>query len=451
MDALSSEPTALRPGVTSKRFAATTASILTLAALTAPGQPVSPGQPVDPSPTTLQASMEQNISAAASQPTTVQVVIAEARPRTQPTTEEVVVAARRGDIYTQIGTVLGDSGIAETVRRTAWWQWTGAAASVVLGVLLGRLFAALFHRLGLRSATRVRLMRAVVYNSLAGPLSLFVLTIGLGVAAFGILRPPAPVLAILIPIFQLLHIVTIGWLLFNLVDLVTLVMSRLARGRQGNLGVMLVPMTQRVLRVSLVLVLVLFAANNVLNWNIGALLTGLGIAGLAVSLAAQDTLRNLFGSVMIFADQPFALGDSVKITDFEGKVEDIGFRSTRLRTADGSIVTIPNGNIAGAAVLNYSRRRAMRRTLTLTLASDTPVEKVRQTLDLLRDTLNAPELADLIDPSLPSRVVLEDAATMKIGIIVWLKGRDEPSTHAGAETINLLMIDRLRQAGIGYR
>src|SRR5690606_33156269 len=106
----------------------------------------------------------------------------------------------------------------------------------------------------------------------------------------------------------------------------------------------------------------LFILQN-LNVNVASLLAGLGIGGLAFALAAKDTLANFFGSIMIFSDRPFQVGDWVKIGDAEGIVEEVGFRSSRIRTFYDSLLSIPNGKIVDTPIDNYGAR-VYRRTFT---------------------------------------------------------------------------------------
>ncbi|NPB05958.1 MAG: mechanosensitive ion channel family protein [Aquificae bacterium] len=129
--------------------------------------------------------------------------------------------------------------------------------------------------------------------------------------------------------------------------------------------------------------------------NVTALLASLGIGGLAVALAAKDTLSNIFGGITIIADNPFAKGDWVLIDGkYEGIVESIGLRSTRLRTFEESLLTIPNSLVVNSAIENFSRRGVRRVTFHLQLAKDAPVEKVLRLAERLREYLkNDPSVA----------------------------------------------------------
>jgi len=122
-----------------------------------------------------------------------------------------------------------------------------------------------------------------------------------------------------------------------------------------------------------------------------ALLAGLGLSGLAVALAAQDLLKNLFGSVTVLLDRPFRIGDWVKVGDVEGVVEEIGFRSTRVRTFYASLITLPNARLIDASVDNYGARAFRRWSTRISITYDTPPESVDAFCEGLRQIVRANE------------------------------------------------------------
>lgn len=128
---------------------------------------------------------------------------------------------------------------------------------------------------------------------------------------------------------------------------------------------------------------------SALEYDITSILAGLGIGGLAVALAAQTTLSNWFGAFMIFLDRPFSSGQIVSIGDVTGTVEQVGLRSTRLRTFDGTLVTIPNSTVAGAKIDNISRMPGRRYAGTIGITYNTSVEKVREGLEIIRSILDS--------------------------------------------------------------
>jgi MscS family membrane protein len=373
-------------------------------------------------------------------------------PVTTPATLPTTRSAADGDLIVQIGKTLNETGITETVVQSSPSQWMLAASGVFLGLLMARLASGMLNRLGERSGMRVKLFRSVLFSSLAGPVGLFLFMIGMAVGLQFLVVSPV-LRGFLLQIFQLLNIICIGWLLYNLVDLLTLVLNRWTRGRQGNLSVMLVPLARKTLRVMLVIVLLLFAAENVFNQDVKSLLAGLGIAGLAVSLAAQDSIRNLFGSVMIFADQPFAIGEFIEVMGHKGTVEDIGFRSTRIRTIDGYLLTIPNSKIADSPVQNNSRRNMVRRVVEVGLPADTSAEQVEKVLQTLREIFAQPEITKAFDLEKdPVRIAFDEMQgnLLRLKVFYWFRNGNYWDYLSHAQSVNLQIINRLNGLDIKF-
>jgi MscS family membrane protein len=250
---------------------------------------------------------------------------------------------------------------------------------------------------------------------------------------------------------SLLWIVATAWFAYNVVALTDVTLRRLGRLRESQLDAGIAPLIRKTLRIVVVILFVLFTAENVLGANIGTWLAGLGIAGLAVSLAAQDSIRNLFGSLMIFLDRPFTVGEQIQFDKWEGPVEEIGFRSTRLRTTTGEVVTIPNSKLADSPVVNVDRRSHIRRVITLTLAKDTPPDKIERALAAIREILSDPDLMAHFDLERhPPRVTFDDfagnAPTLKVHY--WFTPPDQWAYLAHAEKLNLRIARALSAADI---
>jgi MscS family membrane protein len=136
-----------------------------------------------------------------------------------------------------------------------------------------------------------------------------------------------------------------------------------------------------------------------LGLPVASVIAGLGIGGVAVALAAQNTLANVFGTITILTDRPFRVGDHVQVDKVDGAVETIGLRSTRIRTAEGHLVTIPNKIIADSAVTNVTMRPNIRQLLAFSLAPDTTPEKMQEALAILRDTFQKHPLTQEVSVS----------------------------------------------------
>lgn len=145
------------------------------------------------------------------------------------------------------------------------------------------------------------------------------------------------------------------------------------------------PAFQKLFKAALIIIaaLVIF---ELLGFDILALLAGLGLGGLAVALAAKDTLANMFGSVTVLADRPFKIGDRVKFDEYEGRVLEIGLRSTKIRTDQNTEVMIPNANLATGVIENVSRRQAApQEKIVLTLDRSLTSEQLTQVVNLIQD------------------------------------------------------------------
>jgi MscS family membrane protein len=184
--------------------------------------------------------------------------------------------------------------------------------------------------------------------------------------------------------------IVLGAILIWIVHAVTGVLSeyltRLAAKTESSLDDQLVPLLTRTLRVFVVVVGVLIVIQN-LGINVLSLLAGLGIGGLAFALAARDAVANFFGSLMILFDRPFQVGDWIKVGGSEGTVEEIGFRSTRIRTFYNSVISIPNSEVAGKQIDNMGVRRYRRAVANLSVTYDTPPEKLEAFMEGIKEII----------------------------------------------------------------
>jgi len=174
---------------------------------------------------------------------------------------------------------------------------------------------------------------------------------------------------------RILAAFSIVWLGYRLVDVFGAVLQRRADATDSRLDDQLVPLVRTSLKVGITVIGTLFILQN-LSIDVGSLLAGLGIGGLAFALAAKDTVANLFGSLMIFIDRPFQVGDWIKMGDVEGTVEEVGFRTSRVRTFYNSLLTVPNARVTDSAVDNLGVRTYRRYKTDLSLTYSTPPAKI---------------------------------------------------------------------------
>lgn len=206
--------------------------------------------------------------------------------------------------------------------------------------------------------------------------------------AYPQLRLPVQASLVMAVTVRVLATISLVWAAYRLADVFGEALMVRADRSKSRLDHQLVPLVRRSLKVITLVVGILFVLQN-MDVDVGSLLAGLGIGGLAFALAARDTLANFFGSIMIFADRPFQIGDWVVIEGTEGIVEEVGFRSTRVRTFYNSLVTVPNSKIADSKIDNYGARKYRRTYTTLRLTYDTTPEQLQAFCEGVRAIMKA--------------------------------------------------------------
>jgi MscS family membrane protein len=245
---------------------------------------------------------------------------------------------------------------------------------------------------------------------------------------------------------QLIVASSITYMLVKLIDiLVTHWRKRAAAKGERTFNDQLFPLISKALKTFIVVIAVLVTFQN-MGLNITSMLASLSIGGLALGLAAQDTVANFFGAVSVFADKPFQIGDNVKLEAIEGSVESIGLRSTRIRNPDGYLITVPNKTMGNATIVNITRRPTIRTIMDLGLTYATPVAKVRRAVEILNEVYkNHPNTKDLI-------VSFNQfaASSLNIRVIHWWDGADQKQYMAGLQELNLTVQERFEAEKIAF-
>ena len=179
-------------------------------------------------------------------------------------------------------------------------------------------------------------------------------------------------------IYEIGIIVTLTWILLRLIDFFGLVLTYRASLTESKTDDQLVPFIKEAIKVLITIFALFFILGAVFKLNIASLIAGLGIGGLAIALAAKESLENLLGSFTIFLDKPFIIGDHIRIGTLEGHVEKIGFRSTRLRTPEKSYVTVPNKKLVDSELDNLSLRIQRRAKFDVGLTYETTTEQYKK-------------------------------------------------------------------------
>jgi len=185
--------------------------------------------------------------------------------------------------------------------------------------------------------------------------------------------------------FYGLIVINITWFIARLLDAIfEEYVIPLTEKTESDFDDQIVPIIRKSIKTIIWIIGVIVALDNA-GYKIGPILAGLGIGGLALAMAAKDTVANIFGGFTIFTDKPFQLKDRIKIDGFDGTVEEIGLRSTRLRLLSGTQVTIPNSEFASGPVENVTREPARKVILNLGLTYDTTPENIEKSIEILKD------------------------------------------------------------------
>jgi len=361
----------------------------------------------------------------------------------------------------------GASSLLEKINFSSLWtqndwvDWLVLLGAIFAGLVVGKIISYTLRKVGDRLIEKDAKFRGHLLGDLAGPAALALLAVGVWIGLMRLTMDDA-LQAFCLKTLTTFIVIAIFWYLYNLISVVEVWMERLTAKTDSTLDDQLVPLVRKALRIFLVIIAVLFILDAVFEADIGAWLAGLGIAGLAVSLAAQDSLKNLFGSITIFLDRPFLVGDFINYNDKLGTVEEIGFRSTRVRLLDGHLMTVPNSNIVNDPVTNIGVRPYIRRVLNITITYDTPPEKIQQAVQIVKDILNADGIRenvwaqDVEDPhapeNLPPRVYFNDfnAASLNIVLYYWHRPPNWWEYLEHADRFNRMLFEKYGQAGIDF-
>jgi MscS family membrane protein len=266
---------------------------------------------------------------------------------------------------------------------------------------------------------------------LRGPVKVvsFVIFLRIGLDVF---EWPAVVESVLSKVFTIVVAVVITYTVMKFVDLLMGYWRQRTAQEDATFNQQLLPIVRKSLKAFVIVVAALTTLNN-LGINITAAIASLSIGGLAVGLAAQDTLANLFGAVAVFVDKPFRIGDRIQLDNVDGVVETIGLRSTRVRNLDGHLITVPNKAMGNAIITNITRRPNIKTVMNIGITYDTPVEKVKRALEILNEVYRAhPKTHDLI-----VSFNKFESSSLNLLVVHWWSSTDYREYLAGMQELNL--------------
>jgi MscS family membrane protein len=333
------------------------------------------------------------------------------------------------------------------VLEVLLWQWLGLLVITFAAWLLSYIGAsavvALVRPLAARTQTD---LDDRLFDTTLPPLRLLmaIFLFWVGSRPLGLAVPAETFLA---ESMRSLVLVAITWLLMRLVNVVAEALEQRLESRGQESAVPLVAPGRKAVKAVIFLIAFVAVLDN-FGFNVTALVAGLGVGGIAVALAAQKSIENLFGGIMLFADRPVRPGQFCRFGDQVGTVEDIGLRSTRIRTLDRTVVTVPNSEFSALHIENFARRDFIRLYATLGLRYETTPEQLRHVLVEVRKLLYShPMISN--DPA-RIRFVGFGAYSLDLEIFAYVTTSDWAEFLGVREDVFLRIMDLVEASGTGF-
>jgi len=319
------------------------------------------------------------------------------------------------------------------------WQYIGFLVIIIISILLYFIFLKLLKPILvflIDKILRKHLELPVKYEKTTRVFSLL-LVFSLMKYAFALLELPIKISSFLIISLDIVDVVLLSYLIYRIFDIILEFLSTLAKATSSKMDDQVLPIIRQIVKIIIITGAVIKIL-ILLNINVTALIAGVSIGGLALALAAQDTVKNLIGSLMIFIDKPFQVDDWVEIDNMAGTVTEVGFRSTRIKQLDTSIISIPNGIISNKALTNKGLRVFRLFETTIGLTYDTPRLQLQYFIDGLRKIAIK---HDMISENY--YIYLKDLGDFSINILfrVYLKTNDYKHELALKEEITFLIME----------
>lgn len=340
--------------------------------------------------------------------------------------------------------------LREFLAKEFYWntigEW-GLSFLIIIGsVLIGRLlfwvFSNVVKKLTAKTETN---LDDIIIDMVEEPISFAVAILGIWYG-LDMLHLPDVGHVWINRIYYLLIIFNIAWLVNRVLDaLIQEYLVPIIEKSESDLDDQLLPILKKGLHAAVWIMAIIVGLNNA-GYDVGALIAGLGIGGLAFALAAQDTVANFFGGITIFVDKPFTVNDWIIINGHEGIVEEVGIRSTRIRTFPGRLITIPNKVFAESAIENVAAEPNRRVILMLGLTYDTSHERIKEALGILAE-VHAKFATHLEEKHLELFDSFGDFS-LNVKFVYYIKkGEDIFQTNS---SINLEILERFNTAGLDF-
>jgi MscS family membrane protein len=327
---------------------------------------------------------------------------------------------------------------------TPLWRWIALALLALAVAAIARIFSRIGLALAERAAKRFGPKAAHGVMDFLWPPLLGLICLALFRAGMEWVGPQGRFRLYMERGLTLAFFLGLAWLAARLIDLGLEHLRSTMLARHGKFSSSVVPLVSRLIKLS-VLLLAIAAVLSEWGYNATAILAGLGVGSIAIALAAQKTIENFFGGVSVISDRPVSVGDLCKVGDLMGTVEDIGLRSTRIRTLNRTMVSVPNGQFSSMTLENFEKRDKMLFHVTLNLRRDSTPDQVRMVLNSIARILA--ENSKVEAGAFPVRFVGVGTYSLDIEIFVYVLTRDGDDFLRTQQDLLLKILDAVKDAG----
>ena len=341
-------------------------------------------------------------------------------------------------------------------RAGKWFVWQRGNLLVAAVIVAVAIAVALLIRFAVapllrRAAGKFSPLMAEIFGRLGAPASWCAVFIGLSLANRTVKFRTIRVDRVLDKLFYSLFVLVFVWGVFRVVGAFE---RRFAARHEGKpdsgMKQLVADLIRRAVKTVVWFIALIFLIQNVFHFNVTALITGAGVAGLAIAFAAQNTIANIFGALSIVSDEVFRIGDFIDVGGKRGTVEAVGFRSTKLRSLDGTLWVLPNRVVAESAIENISQRRNIKFPFTLSLVYSTTKEQMQQALDILKEIFEAFPGFDQQKAPAKFSFTAFNSSSLDIGVIVWFNTKNFMEAQKMKEELNLQILERFNAAGLSF-
>lgn len=322
------------------------------------------------------------------------------------------------------------------------------ALTVIILFVLGKIIKKILSRISKKHLIANNAVFAAFIRAIANSITSILVTIGIAVG-LTVLKFSEQYTAMVVTTREIIIVIGIAYFVFELAAVPSIWFEKLVEKQKHSVNRMFVPVIKKTVRLSVIILAIFQIIQIIIDKPITAIIAGLGIGGIAIALASQDTIKHFIGSFVIAGDKPFEIGERVVVDGHDGPVESIGLRSTAIRTLEGHMVTIPNGELANRTIQNIGKRPFIRRVANVTITYDTPPDKIREGLNIIKKILDNHEG---MEPDLPPRVYFSglNSDSLNILVLYWFHPPDYWKYMEFSEKVNFEIISKFNEAGIDF-